>query len=63
MGNEQQNEGQWDQLKGKVKEGVGDVTDNEKMEYEGKWDQTKGKVEEGVGNVRQDIDREADKTY
>ena len=60
MGNEQQNEGQWDQLKGSVKEGVGDATDNEKMEYEGKWDQAKGKVEEGVGNAREAWDRKDD---
>ena len=48
MGNDQEIQGTWDQAKGKVKEEVGDLTDNEKMEYEGKLDQTKGKVEEGV---------------
>jgi uncharacterized protein YjbJ (UPF0337 family) len=63
MGNEQQNEGQWDQLKGTIKEEIGDATDNEKMEYEGKWDKAKGEVKEGVGNVREEIDREADRTF
>lgn len=58
MGNEQQDRGNWDQATGKIKEEVGDVTDNEKMEYEGKLDQAKGKVEEGVGDVREAWDRE-----
>ena len=52
MGNDQEIQGNWDQAKGKVKEEVGDVTDNQKMEYEGKVDQAKGKVEEGVGEAR-----------
>ncbi|MEO6349506.1 MAG: CsbD family protein [Candidatus Limnocylindrales bacterium] len=56
MGNEQQNEGQLEQARGTIKETVGDVTDNEKMEQEGKWDQAKGNVREGVGDVREGID-------
>lgn len=52
MGNDQEVQGNWDQAKGKVKEEVGDLTDNQKMEYEGKYDQAKGKVEEGVGEAR-----------
>lgn len=62
MGNEQQNQGNWDQAKGSVKEGVGDLTDNEKLEYEGKWDKAKGKVEEGVGDARETWDRRDDPT-
>ena len=58
MGNDQQIQGNWDQAKGKVKEEVGDLTDNEKLEYEGKWDQAKGKVEEGVGDARETLDKE-----
>jgi uncharacterized protein YjbJ (UPF0337 family) len=60
MGNEEQNQGNWDQAKGNVKEGLGDLTGNEKMEYEGKWDQAKGKVEEGVGDARETWDRDTD---
>jgi uncharacterized protein YjbJ (UPF0337 family) len=60
MGNEQQNQGNWDQAKGVVKEGLGEVTDNEKMEYEGKWDQAKGKVEEGLGDAREAWDKSND---
>jgi uncharacterized protein YjbJ (UPF0337 family) len=60
MGNEQQDQGNWDQAKGAVKEGLGDLTDNEKMEYEGKYDQAKGKVEEGIGDAREAWDRQSD---
>jgi uncharacterized protein YjbJ (UPF0337 family) len=56
MGNEQQNEGKLEQARGTVKETVGDLTGNEKMENEGKWDQAKGNVREGVGDVREGID-------
>ena len=52
MGNEQQNEGMLDQVEGNIKEGVGKITGNEKMEYEGKAQQGEGKVREGVGNCR-----------
>ena len=52
-----------DKAKGHVKESVGDLTDNERMEREGKLDQASGevkgraedakdKVEEGVDAVR-----------
>jgi uncharacterized protein YjbJ (UPF0337 family) len=60
MGNDQELQGDWDQAKGKVKEEVGDVTNNEKMEYEGKIDQAKGKVEEGVGQARDAWDHPTD---
>jgi uncharacterized protein YjbJ (UPF0337 family) len=60
MGNEQQNEGKLEQARGTIKETVGDMTDNEKMEYEGKWDQAKGNVREGVGDVREGIDDATD---
>ncbi len=60
MGNEEQNQGNWDQAKGAVKEGVGDATDNKKMENAGKLDQAKGKVEEGVGDAREAWDKATD---
>jgi uncharacterized protein YjbJ (UPF0337 family) len=60
MGNEQQNEGKLEQARGTVKETVGDLTGNDKMEYEGKWDQAKGNVREGVGDVREGIDDATD---
>lgn len=53
MGNEQQNEGKLEQMRGTIKENVGDAIDNEQMEYEGKVDQGKGQIREGVGDVRE----------
>ena len=60
MGIDQKIQGNLDQATGKIKEEVGDLTDNEKMEYEGKLDQAKGKVEEGIGEARDTWDRKTD---
>ena len=60
MGNDQQNQGNWDQAKGKVKEEWGDMTDDRSTEMEGKWDQAKGKVEEKIGEVKEDWDKRDD---
>jgi uncharacterized protein YjbJ (UPF0337 family) len=57
MGNEQQREGQWQQIKGTLKENVGDLTGNEQMEREGQADQAMGNVREGIGNVREGVER------
>jgi len=43
-----------DDLKGRAKEAVGDLTDNDKMKREGKADQA-------VGKVKDKIDEAADK--
>ena len=45
-------EGKLDELKGKVKEGVGDVTDNRDLEAEGEVDQAKGKAKQAWGDVK-----------
>jgi uncharacterized protein YjbJ (UPF0337 family) len=60
MGNQDQLEGKWDQATGKVKEEIGDATDNERMEREGQLDQAKGDVKEGVGDVREKVDDAVD---
>ena len=39
-------EGAWDKAKGAVKEGVGKVTGDNKLQAEGKADKVKGKVRE-----------------
>ncbi|HEY0501575.1 MAG TPA: CsbD family protein [Kutzneria sp.] len=41
-----------DDVKGKVKEGVGHVTDDKSLETEGKGDQAKGKVKQAVEDVK-----------
>jgi uncharacterized protein YjbJ (UPF0337 family) len=41
-------EGKFDEVKGRVKEGVGDATDNDRLEREGKADKASGKVKQAV---------------
>jgi len=43
--------GKGDQLKGRVKEAAGAVTDDNKLRTEGKLDQAAGKVKEAAGKV------------
>ena len=40
-----------DDLKGRVKEAAGDLTDDEDLQREGKVDQGKGKVKEVVDDI------------
>ena len=42
-------EGKWDQMRGRVKESWGDLTDDELDQTEGKWDQVVGKIKEKTG--------------
>lgn len=41
-----------DKLKGTLKEGVGKVTDDKKLEREGKLDQAKGKAKDALADVK-----------
>jgi uncharacterized protein YjbJ (UPF0337 family) len=45
-------EGKGDELKGKIKEGLGDATDNPRLQAEGAGDQAKGKVEQAIGEAK-----------
>jgi uncharacterized protein YjbJ (UPF0337 family) len=51
-GTDDRAEGAWDKTKGKVKEGVGDATDDPGLEQEGRNDQAKGKGKEAVGHAK-----------
>jgi uncharacterized protein YjbJ (UPF0337 family) len=42
-----------DELKGKAKEGVGNLTGDESLANEGKADQAKGKVKEAADKVKE----------
>jgi len=44
--------GSAEQAKGKIKEGVGKVTGDSKLEGEGKADQVKGKVQNTIGGIK-----------
>jgi uncharacterized protein YjbJ (UPF0337 family) len=48
-------EGRKDQVKGKVKKAVGDLTDNEKMHDEGVVDEAAGDIQEGFGRGRRKV--------
>ena len=48
--------GQWKQLKGRVKQAWGDLTDDDLARTEGNWDQLVGKIEERTGQMRMDIE-------
>lgn len=41
-----------DEAKGRVKEAVGDLTDDEEMKREGKTDRAAGKVKDAVDDVK-----------
>jgi uncharacterized protein YjbJ (UPF0337 family) len=50
--NEDRAKGSAEQVKGGVKETVGNVTGDQKMQAEGKGDKAKGKLQNAVGGVK-----------
>lgn len=50
-----------DDIKGRVKEAAGDLTDNERLQREGKADQAEGKVKDAVDTARDKLGDAADK--
>ena len=48
-------EGQAEQVKGKVKKAVGDLTDDERLHDEGTADEAAGDVQEGFGRARRKV--------
>ncbi|MEU7474691.1 CsbD family protein [Lentzea sp. NPDC042327] len=52
MGTDDKIDHKADELKGKVKEGVGDVTDDPGLETEGKVDQAKGNLGQAAEKVK-----------
>ena len=50
-----------DQAKGKVKQAVGDLTDDRELVKEGRNDERAGKVKEAVDNVKDKLDDAIDK--
>ena len=50
-----------DDIKGRVKEAAGDLTDNERLQREGKADQLEGKVKDFVDDARDKIEDVVDK--
>jgi uncharacterized protein YjbJ (UPF0337 family) len=50
-------EGKWDQVKGKVKEAWGSLTDDDLDRAEGKWEQLVGTIKERTGENQADIEQ------
>ncbi len=48
-------DGQVDKAKGKLKQAVGDLTDNERLHDEGVADEAAGSVQEGFGRARRKV--------
>jgi uncharacterized protein YjbJ (UPF0337 family) len=50
-------EGRWDQLKGKIKQVWGSITDDELMQAQGDYERTVGLLKERTGETREEIER------
>jgi uncharacterized protein YjbJ (UPF0337 family) len=55
MWNRDEVEGKTDRAKGKMKETVGNLTDDERLRDEGAADQVEGEMEEGFGKGRRKV--------
>lgn len=53
-------EGKWTELRGKVKQTWGELTDDEIAEAEGDMDVLAGKVQQKYGGVKEEIRRQLD---
>lgn len=49
-------EGRWDQLKGKVKQVWGDITDDDLDVAEGNYDELVGRIKERTGETAEEIE-------
>ena len=54
-------EGQWKQLRGRIKEAWGELTDDELDQIEGRYDRLAGKLQERYGWSRTRTDEEIDR--
>ncbi len=52
--------GEFDKVKGRVKQAAGDLTDNDELRNDGKKDETAGKVKDGVDKVKDKLDDAVD---
>lgn len=58
--NSQNLKGDWNQLKGAVKQKWADLTDDDMMRIEGDRDKLVGRVQERYGHSREDAERDVD---
>lgn len=53
--NKDELDGKAESVKGKIKQGVGDLTDNDQLRDEGAADEVKGDLQEGFGKARRKV--------
>jgi len=58
--NELYAKGKWNEIKGKVKEQWGDLTDDEIDRIEGRRDQLVGIIQQRYGKARDEVEREVE---
>lgn len=56
--NNDRTEGMWKQIKGKIKEQWGKLTDDEVDQAEGRWDRLTGLIQERYGRAKDDVELE-----
>ena len=56
-------EGNWKQMKGKVKEKWGNLTDDDLIAINGKRDQLEGKIQERYGIAKDQVRKDVDDWY
>jgi len=61
--NTEQMKGNWKQLKGKIKEKWGDLTEDDLKVVEGRQDQLAGRLQERYGLAKDKAKEEADRFY
>ena len=55
--------GNWNQLKGKIKQEYADLTDNDLLYEEGKEDELIGRLQEKMGKTKEQVKEYVDKFY
>ncbi len=55
MPNSEEIEGNWNELKGKLKQSYADLTDDDLMYEEGKDDELWGRIQQKVGKTKKEI--------
>lgn len=56
--NTQSIKGNWNELKGKLKQKYADLTDDDLMYAEGKEDELYGKLQQKLGKTKEELDKE-----
>lgn len=58
MANKLEIKGHWNQIKGKLKEKFGELTDNDLMYAEGKEEELLGRIQQRTGKTRREVEKE-----